>query len=177
LAAGNIWHSPEALAELINSVAPSVIGGAFSIAGVVGLFWLQQRAQRRAEIERKRLEAIEHLLQTLDDARRAFRDGRLTNADQMSQMLVNSWRFAWLLDRRERPVADWAWAVLFATLTSTKKMTVQQRDHELAGVIPTVMMGLNDWRTGEKKVAWFAAEVDALRDGQPQSAETSAPQR
>lgn len=154
--------SPGDIADFVNATVPSLIGGAFSIAGVVGLFWLQQRSQRKAERNARRIKAVEHLLKTLDDARLAFRQGQ-RNADQLSLMYANSWRFAWLLDRHERPVADWAWAVLFSTLRETRELpSTFDRDRELAEVIVIVMEGLNKWRTGEQKVSWYAAEANKL---------------
>ena len=161
--------SPGDIANFINATVPSLIGGAFSIAGVVVLFWLQQRSQRKAEKDSRRIEAVEHLMKTLDDARLTFRSGQ-RNADQLSLMYTNSWRFAWLLDKRERPVADWAWAVLHNALREAPSLSTKfDRDKELAGVIIQVMDGLNKWRTGERNVSWYAAEANKLKV----SAETS----
>ena len=161
--------SPGDIANFINATVPSLIGGAFSIAGVVVLFWLQQRSQRKAEKESRRIEAVEHLMKTLDDARLTFRSGQ-RNADQLSLMYTNSWRFAWLLDKDERPVADWAWAVLHAALREAPSLpTTFDRDKELAGVIIQVMDGLNKWRTGERKVSWYAAEANKLEESEETS--------
>lgn len=156
--------NPVNLANFVNATVPSLIGGTFSIAGVVGLFWLQQRSQRKAEKEVRRTEAVEHLMKTLNDARLTFRRGQ-RNADQLSLRYTNSWRFAWLLDRRERPVADWAWAVLNTALHETSgRPGTYDRDKDLADVIIRVMDGLNKWRTGEQKVSWYAAEAHKLEE-------------
>lgn len=102
-------------------------------------------------------------MKTLDDARLTFRRGQ-RNADQLSLMYTNSWRFAWLLDKNERPVADWAWAVLNTTLRVAPSLpSTFDRDKELAGVIVEVMDGLNKWRTGEQKISWYAAESNKLK--------------
>jgi hypothetical protein len=144
--------------DFVNAIAPSVIGGALSIAGVIVLFWLQQRAQRQADRQARRVDAVEHLLNTLNDARLAFRDGKPKTADKISEMYANSWRFAWLLDKKERPVADWAFAILIKTLRDLTDLSKTQRDAALAGVVVTVMEGLNHWRTGSRKPGWFAVE-------------------
>ena len=158
------WSNPEDLAEFVNAVAPSVIGGAFSISGVLVLFWLQQRAQRKAERVTRRIEAVEHLMKTLDNARLTFRDGGLIDADRMGEMFANSWRFAWLLDAKERPVANWAWAVLNDAIASTVDVDRRRRDQELANVTVVVMTGLNHWRTGARKISWFADEAKRLKE-------------
>jgi hypothetical protein len=159
------WSNPEDLAKFVNAVTPSVVGGAFSIAGVLVLFWLQQRAQRKADRVSRRIDAVEHLMETLENARQAFRGGVSIDADHMGRMLANSWRFAWLLEAKERPVADWAWAVLTETIARTVSMDVGRRDHELATVTAAVMTGLNDWRTGARRMSWFADETKRITDG------------
>jgi hypothetical protein len=152
------WSSPNVLAEFINAVAPSVIGGLIALAGVILLFFLQQRAQRRSE-QRARLDAAaNHLMETLEAARRAY-TGKVTDPNLLGDMYTKSWRFAWLLEKKERPIADWAWAVLFAAVNETASGGRGRRISAMHNVFLEVMVKLHDWHTGVKKPSWFVEDL------------------
>lgn len=157
------WFDPEASAEFFNAIAPNAIGGLIALSGVIGLFLLQQNAQRRQE-RRQRLDAAaEHLMATLNAARETF-TGQQLDHQQMSDMLEHSWRFAWQLERKERPVADWAWAVLFREYDAVAKKGQPARVNASHSAFVQIMEGLHAWHTGEKKVTWFKKERDRIRE-------------
>ncbi|WP_193509616.1 hypothetical protein [Cryobacterium sp. BB736] len=153
---------PEDLAAFLNATAPSLTGGLLALAGVVLLFFLQQSAVRRSE-QRDRLEAAaERLMETMSAARLAYTTKKPPTSADVQDMLVKSWRFAWLLKKRERPVADWAWEMLWTVLRETKGSSAE-RDAELIKMFATVMTRLNDWRVKSKKVSWFKKDLERLK--------------
>lgn len=142
---------PQQLAEFVNAVAPSVTGGLLALAGVILLFILQQRAQRR-EARRTRLDlAALHMMETAELLR------KMKGSDDFNEMLVASWKFSWLLDKKDAPVARWAFELLLSQ--RDPKASKRDRDTQMGMALARVMSGLNDWRLGTKKPDWFHNEL------------------
>ncbi|WP_157157007.1 hypothetical protein [Diaminobutyricimonas sp. LJ205] len=157
------WSDPGTLAAFINAVAPSLIGGLLALAGVIGLFLLQQRETRRAETRKRLEDAAERLMETLEAARVAYTAKKARSPADLSDMLAKSWRFAWLLEKKERPVADWAWGKLFESTRVSKGRSQFERERAAIDMFAAVMARLNDWRVGNIQVSWFVADLARMK--------------
>lgn len=154
------WSDPEITADFLNSITASLIGGLLALSGVIGLFWLQQNAQRK-EQRRRRLDDAARRLLEMSESVRASDPIDANWADKFHAMTIASWQFAWQLDRKDEPVVRWVMDTLLFDDPEREKPSnahvAEKAKHSTALVV--AMTGLNDWRLGRKRAKWYSEDL------------------
>ncbi|MCJ1687766.1 hypothetical protein [Rathayibacter sp. VKM Ac-2927] len=152
--------TPSTAAELFNDIAPNLTSALIALAGVVVLFALQQRAQRK-EAERERFDrAFASILEALRSLHNTTQ--RLSDDVDVFEVGAEAWRFVWLLPAKDKPVGDWVFEKVFAAVPQPGSSEDEVR-RAVSVAFPSILGELNEWRLGRRKAAWFAVDLQRLR--------------
>ncbi|SDS45777.1 hypothetical protein [Microterricola viridarii] len=166
------WIDPEAAAQFVKSVAPVVAGGLVALAGTITLFWLQQRAERRAR-EAQRVEAAFEKFMSFC----AYVAQRLSIDEQRPkfsrwEVYDMGWRFTWALPHRDRAVGEWAMRIVVGTVEGfsegvndldnyREKLKWAEENMNLA------ITFLDRWKQGKVKRKWFSNQLRGFESIDP----------
>ncbi|QEE62329.1 hypothetical protein FVA74_12640 [Salinibacterium sp. dk2585] len=160
----------------LSAVLPALTGGLIALSGTIALFWLQQRAQRKAEAARRVEEAFDRYMSFCGYVARQL-SGQSDTKFSRWDVYDKGWRFTWTLPQKDRAVGEWAMRIVIGSVEGFNgdageaagntdgdgaAKTREWRRERLAWAEENLNLAvtfLDKWKQGKIKTKWFQDQL------------------